>query len=117
MSALAYYKMHLAGTDNVSKSDRTRAKHIVDAFNAVRLPQEQRGEIPIWERIYDSRQPAELLGLRFQLGEPPGPTEVVTVKGYDKRAKRHVVENEVTGVYTLVDILGVERPWELMTRI
>lgn len=38
VTAVAYYKMAIQGTARLKKTDGTRAKHIVDAFNAVRLP-------------------------------------------------------------------------------
>jgi hypothetical protein len=38
VTAVEYYKMAVEGTARLKKTDGTRAKHIKDAFNAVRLP-------------------------------------------------------------------------------
>jgi hypothetical protein len=38
VTAVNYYKMTVEGTARLKKTDGTRAKHIKDAFHAVRLP-------------------------------------------------------------------------------
>jgi hypothetical protein len=38
VTAVGFYKMSLEGNARLKKTDGTRAKHIKDAFNAVRLP-------------------------------------------------------------------------------